>query len=65
MLGSPYQNDVVERLNQKLINMVWIMISNSNFLLSLWSEALENVAYLLNKDPIKVAFKTPFELWKS
>ena len=39
------------------------MISNSQLPLSLWSEALKIVVYLLNRVPSKVIPKTPFELW--
>ena len=39
------------------------MNSNSQLPLSLWSETLKTVVYLLNRVPSKVVPKTPFELW--
>ena len=40
------------------------MISNSNLLLSLWSEVIRTTTYVLNQVLTKVVPKTPFELWK-
>lgn len=40
------------------------MISNSSLPLSLWSEALKTILYVLNRVPTKVVPKTPFEVWK-
>ena len=40
------------------------MISNSNLLLSLWSEVIKTTTYVLNQVLTKVVSKTPFELWK-
>ncbi|KAL6347679.1 hypothetical protein AAG906_026207 [Vitis piasezkii] len=44
--------------------MVRSMVTNANFPLSLWSEAIKTMAYVLNRVPTKVVPKTPFELWK-
>ena len=63
MLGTPQQNGVAERRNRTLMDMVRSMISNSKLPLSLWSEAVKTVVYLLNRVPSKVVPKTPFELW--
>ena len=41
------------------------MVSNSNLPLSLWSEAIKTMAYVLNRVPTKAIPKMPFELWKS
>jgi len=60
--GSPSQNDVAERRNQTLKEMVRSMISNTNLSLSLWIEALKTATYLLNRVPTKAVSKTPFEL---
>jgi hypothetical protein len=38
------------------------MISITNMLLTLWSEALKTVVYMLNMIPSKVVLKTPFKL---
>ena len=39
------------------------MISNYDLPLSLWSESLKTVVYILNRVPFMVVSKTPFELW--
>ena len=62
MSGSPSQNGVAERKNRTLMDMVRSMISNSDLPLSLWSEALKTMAYVLNRVPTKVVHKMPFEL---
>ena len=43
--------------------MVRSMISHSNLPISLWGEALETAAYILNRVPTKATVKTPYELW--
>ncbi|KAG9444922.1 hypothetical protein H6P81_016262 [Aristolochia fimbriata] len=60
---TPQQNGVSERRNRTLLEMVRSMMSGTNLPLSLWSEALKTVAYLLNRVPSKSVQKTPFELW--
>lgn len=63
MSGTPQQNGVSERRNRTLMDMVRSMISNSKLPLSLWSEALKTVVYILNRLPSKAVHKIPFELW--
>ncbi|KAM1777899.1 hypothetical protein ACFX11_044504 [Malus domestica] len=63
MPGTPQQNGVAERRNHTLMDMVRSMISNSSLPLSMWSEALKTVVYVLNRVPSKVVPKTPFEIW--
>jgi hypothetical protein len=41
---EPQQNDVVERWNHTLIDMVQSMLSNSKLPLNLWIEALKTAA---------------------
>jgi hypothetical protein len=45
------------------MDMVRSMLCNSHLPLFLWSEALKNVVYVLNRIPSKAVPKTPFELW--
>lgn len=59
----PQQDGVAERHNQKLMEMVRSMISNSSSPKSLWTYVLKTAMYLLNKVPSKAIHKTPFELW--
>ena len=63
MPGSPSMNGVAERRNRTLKDMVRSMISHSNLPISLWGEALETTAYILNRVPTKATVKTPYELW--
>ena len=53
MPGTPQQNDVSERRNRTLMDMVRIMLSNSTLLVSLWMYALKIAMYLLNRIPSK------------
>jgi transposase InsO family protein len=63
MPGTPQQNGVAERRNRTFMDMVRSMLSNSELLLFLWSEALKTVVYVLNRVPSKAVPKTHFELW--
>ena len=56
-------NGVAERRNWTLKDIVRSMISHSTFPESLWGETLKTAIYILNKVPIKVVAKTPYELW--
>ncbi|CAJ2650871.1 unnamed protein product [Trifolium pratense] len=64
MPGSPNQNDVAERRNRILLDMVQSMVRNSNLPKSLWNEALKTGVYILNRVPSKAVPKTPFESFK-
>jgi len=63
MLGSPSMNDVVERRNKTLKDMIRRMICHSNLLESLWGETLKTVAYILNRVSTMATAKTLYELW--
>ena len=43
--------------------MVRSMMNRTDLLISLWGYALETVAFLLNRIPLKAVEKTPYELW--
>lgn len=43
MSGTPQENDVVERRNRTLMDMVWSMLCNATLLGLLWIEALRSV----------------------
>jgi hypothetical protein len=63
--SPPYelqQNDVVERRNHTLMDMVH-MLSNSTLPLSLWMEALKTAVHIINRVSSKSVPKTPYELW--
>ena len=63
MSGTPPQNDVSERRNRTLMDMIRSMLINLTLPVSLWMYALKTVMYLLNRVPSKAVSKTPFELW--
>lgn len=50
---TPQQNDVVERKNRSIMNMVRSMLKGKNFSNELWGEEVSTTAYLLNKCPTK------------
>ena len=50
---KPHQNDVTERCNRTLTEMIRCMLSDSSLLMSLWMEALKTTMYLLNTVPSK------------
>ena len=62
-LDISQQNDVVERRNQTLLDMVRSMISYSDLPKFLWGYALEIEAYILNSVPTKYVSNTLIELW--
>ena len=63
MPGSHTMNDVAERRNKILKDMVRSMICHSTLPESLWGEALKTATYILNRVPTIVTIKTPYELW--
>jgi len=64
MLGPSDQNDVTERRNQTLMDMVRCTKSNAKLPQYLWIKAPKTVMYVLRKFLTKVISKTPFELFK-
>ena len=62
MSGSPEQNDVAERRNRTLKDMMRSMISRCNLPNYLWRKAIKMASYILNRVPSKSVPKTPFEL---
>jgi len=62
ILGTPQQNDVAERRNRTLMEMVRCMLGHSTLPKFLWGEALRIVAYILNHVPSKFVPKTPYKL---
>ena len=63
MPGTPSMNDITERRNQTLQDMVRSIMVESSLHRSLWGEALKKNIYLLNRFPTKATIKTPYELW--
>ena len=61
--GTPQQNDVPERRNRTLLDMVRSMMSYSSLPISFWGYSLQTAIYILNVVPSKSIKKTPLELW--
>nr|GEX86590.1 hypothetical protein [Tanacetum cinerariifolium] len=60
---TPQNNEVSERRNQTLLNMVRSMMSQTTLPKSFWDNALETTARILNMVPTKKVDKTPYEIW--
>ena len=63
ILGTPQQNENVERRNHTLLDMVLCVLVNSSLPEFLWGEALKITTYILNQVPNKSIPKTPYVLW--
>jgi len=62
---TPQQNDVVERKNRSLEELVRTMLNGSNLLKYLWEDVVYTASYVLNKTLIKpILKKTPYEIYK-
>ena len=60
--NCPQQNDVAERLNRTLVEIVRSMLADLELPKSFWVEALATATYLRNRSPTKaVEGKTPYE----
>ncbi|GJV69040.1 retrotransposon protein, putative, ty1-copia subclass [Tanacetum coccineum] len=60
---TPQHNDMSERRNRTLLDMVRSMMSQTTLPKSFWDYALESAARILNMVPTKKAKKTPYEVW--
>jgi hypothetical protein len=63
MPDDPQQNEVAERCNRTLMDMVRSMLSYSTLPISLWIEALKTAVHILNRVLSKSVPKTPYEMW--
>ena len=61
--GTPQQNDVAERRNRTMLDMVRFMMSYSSLPLSFRGYALQTTVYILNVVPSKSIQHTPLKLW--
>ena len=63
---TPQQNDVSERKNHAVIEMVRSMLKEKGLPNILWTEVVYTTVYLLNRCPTKaVQDKTPIKAWSS
>ncbi|GKU92319.1 hypothetical protein SLEP1_g6063 [Rubroshorea leprosula] len=64
LLGSPQQNEVVERKSRTILNMARGMMKTKKMLREFWAEAVKCAVYLLNCCTTKaIDNKTLIELW--
>ena len=63
--GTPQQNEVAERRNRTLLDMMRSMMSFSTLSTSFWGYALENAGYLLNLASSKSVPLTIMDMWTS
>ncbi|GKD25558.1 retrotransposon protein, putative, ty1-copia subclass [Tanacetum coccineum] len=61
--NTPHHNEVSERRNQTLLDMVRSMMSQTTLPNSFWDYALESAARILNMVPTKKVDKIPYEVW--
>lgn len=61
---SPQSNDIAERKNRTLKEMMNTMLLSSGLLQNLWGESILSANYILNKIPHKNKDETPYEIWK-
>ena len=62
--STQQQNDIVERRNRTLLNIVRSIMAQVNFPISFWGDALLFATYILNRVPSKFVPSTPYEVWK-
>jgi hypothetical protein len=63
MSDDPQQNEVAERRNHTLMDMVRSMLTYSMLPISLWMKALKTAVHILNRVPSKLVPKTPYKMW--
>ena len=63
ILGTPQQNGLAERRNRTLLEIVKLMMAQSNLPISYWGDVLLTIAYILNRVPLKSISSTSYELW--
>ena len=57
MPGTPHQNNIAERRNRILKDIIGSMIAHTTLPESLWSQGLKTDVYLLNRVPNKIVTK--------
>lgn len=50
--GNPRQNGLAERMNRTLLERVRCMLFHANLSKAFWGEAVNTVAYVLNRSPL-------------
>lgn len=64
MIYTPQQNGLAEKMNKTILERVRCMLLTANLPKSLWGEAVNTTAYLINRCPsTALNFKVPEEIW--
>ncbi|TXG59979.1 hypothetical protein EZV62_014552 [Acer yangbiense] len=62
--STPQKNGLVERMNRTLLERVRCILSSANLHKKIWAEAVNTVAYVVNRRAsAALGFKTPEEIW--
>ena len=59
----PQHNDVFNRRNRTLLDMVRSMMSHTDLPKMFWGHVLDTASYTLNRVPSKSVDSTPYEMW--
>ncbi|KAG2785246.1 hypothetical protein PC129_g10490 [Phytophthora cactorum] len=59
---SPQQNGLAERMNQSLVEMTRCMLYHESIKKKWWGEAVNTVAWIINRIPNSVTVKTHYEI---
>ena len=62
MSGTPQQNEIAERRNHMLLDMMDVCLLIPHYLSACGGKALKTTGYILNQVPSKFVLKTPYEL---
>ena len=61
---SPQSNEIAERKNRTLTDLVNAMLETAGLFKEWWGEAILTASHVLNRVPTKNKEKTPFEEWE-
>jgi transposase InsO family protein len=61
---SPQQNNVIERRNQMVVGMAWVLLKQRGMSVVFWGEAVVTTVYILNRSPTKALNgRMSYEAW--
>ena len=51
VFGTPHHNSITKRMNRTIVEKFWCMLKLAKLPKSFWGEAINTVAYLINRSP--------------